>query len=74
MKASVGDRLVVKGHHVGDPDRDAEILEVRGKDGGPPYLVRWSEDGHEGLFFPSTDATIEHYPEHGPKHGHHVPS
>ena len=28
MQASVGDRLVIKGHHVGEPDRDAEILEI----------------------------------------------
>jgi hypothetical protein len=40
MNASVGDRLVIKGHHVGEPDRNAEIIEVRGEDGGPPYLVR----------------------------------
>jgi hypothetical protein len=62
MKASVGDRLVIKGHHVGDPDRDGEILEVHGEDGGPPYLVRWEEDGHVGLFFPGSDATVEHFP------------
>jgi hypothetical protein len=24
-----------------------EILEVRRADGTPPYLVRWSDDGHE---------------------------
>ena len=59
MKANPGDRLVIKGHHVGEPDRDAEILEVRGPDGTPPFLVRWDDDGHEGLFFPSTDAVIE---------------
>ena len=50
MRASVGDRLVIKGHHVGEPDRDAEVLEVHGQDGTPPYVVRWSEDGHEGLY------------------------
>lgn len=60
MRAKVGDRLVIKGHHTGDPDRDAEILEVRGEDGGPPWVVRWSDDGHEGLFFPGTDAVVEH--------------
>ncbi len=62
MFASSGDRLVVKGHHVGETDRDCEILEVHSADGGPPYLVRWSDDGHEGLFFPGSDAVIEHYP------------
>jgi hypothetical protein len=66
MRAEVGDRLVIKGHHVGERDRDAEILEVHGESGGPPFLVRWSDDGHEGLFFPGSDATVEHY-KHSPK-------
>ena len=35
MKAVVGDLLRIKGHHIGEPDRDAEILEVRGDQGGP---------------------------------------
>ena len=60
MKASVGDRITVHGHQVGDRDRDGEILEVRGDDGGPPYVVRW-EDGHESLFFPGSDAYVKHY-------------
>jgi hypothetical protein len=65
MRATAGDRLIIKGHHVGEPDRDAEILEVCGKDGGPPFRVRWEDDGHEGLFFPGSDATVEHF-----KHSH----
>ena len=60
MQASVGDEIVVRGHHVADPDRDGVIIEVRGVDGGPPFLVRWS-DGHEGLFFPSSDASVKHH-------------
>ncbi|HLZ38636.1 MAG TPA: DUF1918 domain-containing protein [Mycobacteriales bacterium] len=60
MWASVGDRLVVKGHHQGEPDRDAEILEVRGGDGAPPFLVQWSDDGHVGLVFPGPDAVVDH--------------
>ena len=60
MQAKVGDQLIVKGHRVGEPDREAEILEVQGEDGGPPYLVRWDDDGHEGLFFPGADASVEH--------------
>jgi hypothetical protein len=67
MQAKVGDRLIIKGHYVGEPDRDAEILEVRGPEGGPPYLVRWEEDGHESLFFPGADAVIEHF-EHAAVH------
>lgn len=60
MKASVGDKIVVKGHHVGERSLDAEILAVEGNDGEPPYLVRWDSDGHEALFFPGSDALVEH--------------
>ncbi|MGZ6954885.1 MAG: DUF1918 domain-containing protein [Acidimicrobiia bacterium] len=65
MRASVNDRLVVSGHHVGDPEREAVIREVHGVDGAPPYLVRWN-DGHESLFFPSSDSLIEHHPADQP--------
>jgi hypothetical protein len=59
MQATIGDEIVVLGHHVGDEARRGVILEVRGAEGGPPYTVRWS-DGHEGLFFPSSDTMVEH--------------
>lgn len=58
MRATVGDRLVVTGHRVGEPDRDGEILEMHGEDGSPPYLVRWSDDGHEGLLFPGRERRL----------------
>jgi hypothetical protein len=61
MQASVGDRILIKSRHLGEPDRDCEVLEVRGADGGPPYRVRWGEDGHESLFFPGSDAAVRHY-------------
>jgi Domain of unknown function (DUF1918) len=59
MKARVGDELIVRGRHVGDADRRGVITEVRGEDGTPPYLVRWT-DGHESSFFPSSDTVAEH--------------
>jgi hypothetical protein len=61
MRANVGDRIVIKGHHLGEPERDGEILEVRGVDGGPPYIARWEDAGHECLFFPGSDASIQHF-------------
>ena len=61
MHAQVGDRIVIVGHRVGEHERDGEILEVRGPDGAPPYVVRWGDDGHEGLFFPGSDARIVYY-------------
>lgn len=59
MHATPGSQLTIKGHHVGEPERHAEILEVRGPDGGPPYLVRWDDSGHVSLIFPSSDSSIE---------------
>ena len=38
-----------------------EVLEVRGPEGEPPYVVRWEEDGHEALFFPGSDASVQHF-------------
>lgn len=42
------------------PTRDGEILEVRKGPGGPAYLVRWSDIGHESLLWPGPDAVIKH--------------
>ncbi|BCB86823.1 DUF1918 domain-containing protein [Phytohabitans suffuscus] len=58
MQATVGDHLHVHSNSVGTSDRIAEILEVRGTDGQPPYLVRFP-DGHESLVFPGPDSVVE---------------
>lgn len=60
LSAHPGDRLVVRNQIVGGPVRDAEILEVRHPDGSPPYVVRWSDTGHEALVFPGPDAYVDH--------------
>ncbi len=65
MQATVGDHLHVHSNTVGGPDRIAEIIEVRGQEGSPPYLVRY-EDGHESLIFPGPDSTVES-PQPGPR-------
>ena len=59
MQASVGDKLHVHGRVVGQGDRVVEIVEVRGAQGGPPYLVR-DGNGQETLVFPGPDAVIKH--------------
>lgn len=65
MQASIGDRIVIRGHRGEEPDRDCEVLEVRGVDGGSPYRVRWGDTGHESLFFPGADATLQHFEHAG---------
>ena len=59
MQAKVGDHLVVDSNKVGSPQREGEIVEVRGADGAPPYVVRW-DDGHEGVMYPGSDAFVTH--------------
>jgi hypothetical protein len=66
MKAAVGDRIVISGHRLGEPERDCEVLEVRGPGGGPPFVVRWGDSGHECLFFPGSDATVQHFDRRTP--------
>ena len=61
MRAQVGDELIVRGRHVGDEDREGMITEIHGENGAPPYMVRW-KDGHESVFFPSSDTLVEHRP------------
>jgi hypothetical protein len=43
---------------VGERDKFGDVLEVRGQNGAPPYLVRFA-DGHEGLVYPGPDCVIE---------------
>ncbi|GLB69027.1 DUF1918 domain-containing protein [Arthrobacter mangrovi] len=61
MKATQGDRIIVRGRTVESSDRHGEILEVRGEDGAPPYFVRF-DDGHESVLFPGGDFVVEARP------------
>ena len=59
MQAHVGDQIRIRAHHVDEPDRYGEVIEVRGSNGEPPFVVRWDDSDHEVLFFPGVDAVIE---------------
>lgn len=61
MYAEPGDRLMVASRFVDGPTRDGEILEVPHADGSPPYLVRWSDTGHQSLVFPGPDSRVQHF-------------
>ena len=57
MRARVGDRIILAAEHIDEATRDGEILEIRGADGAPPYVVRWS-NGHTGLIYPGPGAVL----------------
>ena len=59
MQATVGDQIVIRSQHVDEQVRSGEIIDVRGPDGSPPFVVRWG-DGHEALIYPGPDAEVQH--------------
>jgi hypothetical protein len=62
MRAVAGDRLHFQGKVVGMREHAALIVETRGSDGAPPYLVRY-DDQHETVVFPGPDCWVEHKTE-----------
>ncbi|HET6356824.1 DUF1918 domain-containing protein [Streptomyces sp.] len=60
MQANVGDTLLVHGRIVGQHDKTAEVVEVLGQKGNPPYRVRF-DDGHEALLSPGPDTVVRHH-------------
>jgi Domain of unknown function (DUF1918) len=61
---AAGDVVEVTGHRVGEAPRLGEILEVIGEGEHRHYRVRW-DDGHESVYYPSSDATIRPPHVHG---------
>ncbi|MEU9702988.1 DUF1918 domain-containing protein [Streptomyces sp. NPDC048370] len=61
MEARVGDKLLVHGRTVGQHDRTAEVLQVLGENGNPPYRVKFDDDGHEALMAPGPDTVVRHH-------------
>jgi hypothetical protein len=58
LHAHVGDQLVILSATLDRAVRDGEIVETRGPDGSPPFLVRWADDGRTTLVFPGPDARV----------------
>jgi len=58
MFAKVGDRILVRGHRMGQADRRCVILKIDHEDGEPPYVVQWDDSEREDLYFPGSDATV----------------
>jgi hypothetical protein len=58
MHVHEGDVLRFTGRTVGTPEHRAEVLEVLGREGEPPYRVRF-ENGREAEVVPGSDCVIE---------------
>jgi hypothetical protein len=57
MRAQPGDWLVIRSGSDSRASRRAVILTVSAG-GAPPFRVRWTDTGHEGLLFPGPDAEV----------------
>jgi hypothetical protein len=55
MEMKPGDRIAVETEHVGDPEREGEVLEIIEGATAVTYRVRW-RDGRETLFTPAAGA------------------
>jgi hypothetical protein len=49
----VGSLIAVEAEHVGEPEREGEVLEISERGGIVSYRVRW-HDGHESIFLPAS--------------------
>jgi hypothetical protein len=54
MRARAGDTLVVPGSHT----RTGLIVRVVGRNGTPPYVVKWLADGHIAMVTPGEYSRI----------------
>jgi hypothetical protein len=57
MRAKPGDHIILAPPTIDGPLREGEVIETRGEDGQPPYVVKWS-DGHEALLYPGPGAVL----------------
>jgi len=64
LVAEEGDRIVISGHRVGEPERKGLILATH-PGGVPPFTIQWDDEEGERLFFPGSDAHVESRRSHG---------
>jgi Domain of unknown function (DUF1918) len=62
MRAAVGDTLVVRGAGI----RTGLIIGIIGKNGTPPYVIRWLGDGHIAMVTPDQYSRISPAPRGAP--------
>lgn len=60
MRPVPGDLLILKDVKTGARLRDGQVLDVRGDDPMPSYIVRWSDTGNVELYFADERAFIHH--------------
>ncbi|MFC5286758.1 DUF1918 domain-containing protein [Actinokineospora guangxiensis] len=58
MHARPGDWLIVERQDDHREARRGRVDEVTGADGGPPFLVHWTDTDRRALVYPGSDAHV----------------
>ena len=61
MRPISGDLVILKDATTGAPVRDGQVLDVRGDDARPVYLVRWSDTGNVEMYIADESAVVHHF-------------
>ena len=65
MRPISGDLLILKDVTTGASVRDGQVLDVRGDDPAPIYLVRWSDTGNVEMYIADESAYVRHFERAG---------
>jgi hypothetical protein len=65
MRPVPGDLLILKDAKTGAILRDGQILDVRGDDPMPSYIVRWSDSGNVEMYVADESAFVHHFERAG---------
>lgn len=63
LRAEPGDMLFIDGAGMSGLPRTGTVIAVAGRDGTPPYLVRWTAGDYESQISPGPGARIEKHRE-----------
>lgn len=61
MRPISGDLLILKDAATGALVRDGQILDVRGDDPTPIYLIQWSDTGNVEMYLADEGAFVHHF-------------
>ena len=65
MRPMPGDLLILKDTQSGARLRDGRVIDVRGDDPAPIYVVQWSDSGDVEMYIADESAFIHHFERAG---------
>jgi hypothetical protein len=66
MRPVSGDLLILRDAETGVTVRDGRILDVRGDEPMPSYVIQWSDTGDVEMYLADERAFVHHFERTGP--------